>query len=92
MDGGRYGQRQGIKKSARIWLTGVAHLCESTPVPNKRKKGKVHVGGYFEKQLVDSVTRLSKQTGLSRSALIERLILEGMASRGIKREGESDVR
>lgn len=41
---------------------------------NQRKKTKVHIGGYYEKELKEELSRTAKAKGLSVSRVVEQLI------------------
>lgn len=41
---------------------------------NQRKKTKVHVGGYYERELKDELVKSSRSLGIPMSQLLEKLI------------------
>lgn len=41
---------------------------------NQRKKGKVFVGGYYERELKDELVKTAKAKGTTVSQLLEKLI------------------
>jgi len=56
-------------------LLWVLHTGE---MPNQRKKSKVHLGGYYERQLKDELVRLARQRKISISLLVEEMLRAGV--------------
>lgn len=47
-------------------------------MPNQRKKTKALLGGYFEKPLIAELKRIAKNRGITVSALVEEILLDGV--------------
>jgi hypothetical protein len=47
-------------------------------MPNQRKKTKVHLGGYYERELKDELKRIAKARGIKTSVLVEELLQAGV--------------
>lgn len=47
-------------------------------MPNQRKASKVHLGGYYEKELKDELKKLAKDRGITMSELVDELLREGV--------------
>lgn len=47
-------------------------------MPNQRKTSKVHLGGYYERELKDELRKLAKARGISLSEFVEELLHAGV--------------
>ena len=57
-------------------------------MPNQRKAGKKVVGCWVEKDIFDFISAEAKRLNVPRSAIAERMIREGLATRGIIKGGK----
>lgn len=47
-------------------------------MPNQRKKGKVHLGGYFDKRLIEELNALAKERRIPRSQLVDEILQDAL--------------
>lgn len=80
-----------LERDIRQLIDTLSDSGKMTVVPSKRKKGKEFIGGYVSNELKRQFKKVArKETRGDAKRMLVKLVIEGLARRGVKIDAEGE--